>query len=121
MFFCDVESDLLHIVYMNFVLQKFKVQITDKISSEETGEICFRVFLIKTTLTVTLKQIFFKVNLSSFWWSPASSSRCLAAGDIELILTRGIAKKSANLHLRRWQKASKVSQGIDGKHPPIEV
>jgi hypothetical protein len=35
-FFCDVEADLLHIVYMNFRLQKVKVQITDKITSEET-------------------------------------------------------------------------------------
>jgi hypothetical protein len=35
-FFCGVETDLLHIVYMNFGLGKVKVQITDKITSEET-------------------------------------------------------------------------------------
>ena len=35
-FFCDVETDLLHIIYINFELQKVKVKITDKLTCEET-------------------------------------------------------------------------------------
>jgi hypothetical protein len=34
--FGDVETDLLHIFYLIFGLQKVKVPITDKLTSEET-------------------------------------------------------------------------------------
>lgn len=34
-FFCNVETELLHIIYINFGLQKVRVQITHKLTSEE--------------------------------------------------------------------------------------
>jgi uncharacterized protein (DUF2164 family) len=34
-FFCNVENDLLNNIYINFGLQKVKVQITHKLTSEE--------------------------------------------------------------------------------------